>query len=99
MSCVYVRGDRLDGGEWLLGSRCSRAASHARSTGQTCDKVVEAAGPAVEGYDPESDPWDTSWSGVDEAGFVAGTVAQFLMLGWQIPDDLDLLWAWFAAGH
>jgi hypothetical protein len=60
--------------------------------------VFTCASPAVP-YDPDKDSWHGPTAAVWQAAWTAGLIAWCVLLGCQIPVELQEQWEWFVRGH
>lgn len=50
-------------------------------------------------YDEAQDPYHGPTNAVRSAAFACDLIACHLEVGWDVPEDLQELWAWLRAGH
>jgi hypothetical protein len=60
--------------------------------------VISIASPTVP-FDSKRDTWHPPTAAVWHAAWTAGLIALFQVSGCPIPDDLNVQWSWFKAGH
>jgi len=62
-------------------------------------EIVIRLAASVVPYDANQDSWHGPTAAVWQAGWTAGLVAWCVLLGRQVPEELQEQWRWFVLGH